>query len=57
MIRTILTISDKYIVSVLKGNAAGVGSCIAFAADEVIGSLSTVFNLCFKTIGLNGAFY
>ena len=33
LIKTILTINDKLIISVLRGNASGVGTCIAFAAD------------------------
>lgn len=57
LVKTILTTNDKLIVSVLKGNASGVGACIAFAADFVIGSTSTMFNVCFKAIGLNGACY
>lgn len=33
LIKNILTINDKIVISVLKGNASGVGTCIAFAAD------------------------
>ena len=47
-----MTTENKIVISVLKGNVAGVGVCIACAADLVLGSVSTILNPYFKNIGL-----
>ena len=57
LIRTILIINHKLEISILRGNVSEVGTYIAFSADQFIGSTNSIFNQCFKTIGLIGACY
>ena len=57
LVKTILIINHKLVISILRGNVSEVGTCIAFATDQFIGSTNSVFNPCFQTIGFSGACY
>ncbi|WP_227996708.1 hydrogenase maturation protein [Nocardia australiensis] len=57
LVEAILTTTDKFVVSVLTGNAAAGGVMLALAADEIWCRESVVLNPHYRLMGLHGSEY